>query len=323
TELRAEKQGLRMGFAGSSTILDKYFRENEKVNGTERSAVYAEDEEVYERFREKNVFLTKDYEELLDQCEAVYIVSPPAKHYAMIRRAIEKKKHVLCESPITVCREQTAELTELAARNGVVLMEAIKTAYATAYDRLLLLVKSGKIGRVVSVDATCTSIRSYRSEPTENWNSICAWGPTAMLPIFQILGTGFDEKRIRTLLTDAHHNDAFTRIDFTYPGAVASMKVGQGVKSEGDLVISGTEGYIYVPAPWWKTDYFEVRYENAENNQRYFYQLEGEGISFTILSFLRAIESGQSRSYIAEEITAAISGVIEDFYAEKDTIVLK
>ena len=38
-------------------------------------------------------------------------------------------------------------------------MEAIKTAYNTAFSRLVLLAKSGKIGDVVSVDATCTSLK--------------------------------------------------------------------------------------------------------------------------------------------------------------------
>ncbi len=56
--------------------------------------------------------------------------------------------------------------------------------------------------------------------------------------------------------------DAFTKIDFTYDDAVASIKVAKAAKSEGELVVTGTKGYIYVPAPWWKTDYFEVRYEN-------------------------------------------------------------
>ncbi len=49
------------------------------------------------------------------------------------------------------------------------------------------------------------------------------------------------------------------------------MKVGTGVKSEGELIVSGTKGYVYIPAPWWKTDYFEVRYGNAEDNRRYFF----------------------------------------------------
>ena len=56
-------------------------------------------------------------------------------------------------------------------------------------------------------------------------------------------------------------------------------------------MISGTKGYVYVPAPWWKTDYFEIRYENNEDNKRYFYQLDGEGIRNEIVTFVRAIYS--------------------------------
>jgi hypothetical protein len=94
---------------------------------------------------------------------------------------------------------------------------------------------------------------------------------------------------------------------------VASVKVAKGAKAEGELVIAGTQGYIYVPAPWWKTDYFEVRYEKQEDNKRFFYQLDGEGIRYEIVAFAKAIESGKDMSYVSKEISEAISGVIEDF----------
>ena len=85
--------------------------------------------------------------------------------------------------------------------------------------------------------------------------------------------------------------DAFARICFQYPSGVATVTVAKGAKSEGQLVITGTKGYIYVPAPWWKTDYFELRYENLEDNKRFFYQLDGEGIRYEIVAFAKAIES--------------------------------
>ena len=66
------------------------------------------------------------------------------------------------------------------------------------------------------------------------------------------------------------NSDEFTRINFVYNNATASATVASGVKSEGDLRISGTKGYIYVPSPWWKTDYFEIRYEDSQQNRRYF-----------------------------------------------------
>lgn len=103
------------------------------------------------------------------------------------------------------------------------------------------------------------------------WNSISAWGPTALLPIFQLLGTAYSDARVVTHYLDKEKQfDGFTKIDFVYPEAVASIKVAKAAKSEGELIITGTKGYVYVPAPWWKTDYFEIRYENPSDNKRAF-----------------------------------------------------
>ena len=82
---------------------------------------------------------------------------------------------------------------------------------------------------------------------------------------------------------------------------------------EGNLIVSGTKGYIYVPAPWWKTDYFEVRYENSNENKRYFYQLEGEGIRYELVTFSRAIEKNTRNYNIEYETSLAISKIIEDY----------
>ena len=190
---------------------------------------------------------------------------------------------------------------------------------------MLLLAESGIVGKIVSVDATCTSLRDKgleeESDDSRTWNSISAWGPTALLPIFQLLGTQYSKKEIVTHLTnDKNKYDTFTKIDFVYPDSVASIKVGKGVKSEGELIVSGTNGYIYVPAPWWKTDYFEIRYENPNNNKRYFYQLDGEGIRYEIVSFVRAITTGKDNSYVENNVSEEIIRIIEDFNCEKDLI---
>ena len=191
-------------------------------------------------------------------------------------------------------------------------MEGIKTAYSTAYSRLLLLAKSGEIGKIVSVDATCTSMRDDLDSLENKWNSISAWGPTALLPIFQLLGTNYTDKKIISHYIDNDKMfDGFTKIDFIYPDSVASIKVAKTAKSEGELIITGTKGYIYVPAPWWKTDYFEIRYEDPTENKRYFYKLDGEGIRYEIVAFNRSIESGKNYSYIDSKISIAISEIIE------------
>ena len=203
-------------------------------------------------------------------------------------------------------------------------MEGIKTAYSTAYYRLLLLAKSGQIGKIVSVDATCTRLaedRSRRSGAAEpQLEQPLRLGPDGDAAGLQLLGTEWKEKQIISHFSDADPAyDVFSRINFVYPEATASIKVGKGVKAEGDLIVSGTRGYIYVPAPWWKTDYFEIRYENPAENRRYFYQLDGEGIRYEIVAFLKSIEKGRSSSYVEEEVSEAIAGVMEDFYSRRDT----
>lgn len=312
SEIRGESP-IKIGLVGSSAFLDKVTRECGYVNDLELIGVCT-DETVSPTLQQLPL-TTRSYNFLLDNVDAVYIFSYPGLHYEEIRKALERGKHVLCESLFALTRAECEELMGLAEKKGLVLMSAIKTAYSTAYWRLLLLVKSGVIGTVISVDSTCTSldgIEDGRTDYKNSWNSLTKWGSTALLPVFQLLGTDYKECQIISKLADSQY-DMFTKIDFVYRNAVASIKVGRGAKSEGELIISGTTGYIYVPAPWWKTDYFEVRYENPTDNKRYFYQLEGEGIRYELVSFSKAIKKGKVMSNIDDAINSAISSVVEQF----------
>lgn len=319
SELREKKRQIRLGLVGESLLLDKFEKESHYVNGIVVSGIYTGNEDFLPDSVKFSYTRFETYEELLKYSDAVYIVSHPTKHYEQVKKAILSGKHVLCESPMAMSREECEEVYELAEKKGCILMEAIKTAYSTAYCRLLLLAKSGVIGEVVSVDSVCTSLRDINSlnplDISNEWNSICYWGPNAMLPIFQLLGSQYAERSIAAHFADeAKKFDTFTKIDFIYHNAVASLKVGNGVKSEGELVISGTKGYIYVPAPWWKTDYFEIRYENPNDNKRYFYQLDGEGIRYEIVAFVKSIEMGKINSYIDKDVSLSIAGIVGDLY---------
>lgn len=319
--IRSKNKELSLGLVGESEVLYKFAKESEYVNGLKLTGICTENEELIScRFHNLEC-ITKDYSRLLECVDAVYIVSHPVRHYEQIKEALQKGKHVLCESPIALDISQCKELFELADRNHCIIQEALKTAYSMAYSRMLLQAKSGMIGDIIAIDATCTSLRKVnyqdKDELLTTWNSICCWGPTAMLPIFQLLGTAYKEKHIVSRITNEQY-DTFTKIDFLYPHSVATMKVGKGVKSEGELIISGTRGYIYVPAPWWKTDYFEIRYENSEDNKRFFYQLDGEGIRYEIVAFVNAIGLGKNNLYIERKISEEITSVLEDYYMKRN-----
>lgn len=325
SEIRSEKRELRLGLIGNVPYLNKFYRESQFVNGIKVTGLFTNNISLLSKELAETVQKTESLEELIEMCDALYFVTSPVERYDDIKKALNSGKHVLCESPICISLSEWKELKELANKKNCVLMDAIRTAYATAFSRLLVLVKSGKIGEVVSVDATCTSLRTFGSdkddELNKGWNSICTWGPAALLPIFYLLGVSYNQKTISSRIVGKHY-DTFTKVAFTFPHAVASIKVGQGVKSEGELIISGTKGYVYVPAPWWKTDFFELRYENPADNKRYFYQLDGEGIRNELVAFLKSISMGIECQKVDDPISSAIVKIMDDYYHSEDIIYI-
>ena len=321
SDLRSKRRNINLGLIGDGSVLKKFYYESKFVNGIDVHAVRINRENEIEYYENEDLILTKSYDELLELVDAVFIVSHPSKHYTHIKKALNLGKHVLCESPITLSEDEFIELEQLAVKNKLILMDSIKTAYSTAYYRLLLLLKGGAIGDIYSVDATCTSLREFDHN---SWNSITYWAPTALLPIFQILGVNYKNKTINSLLLDKNKNfDLFTKIDFQYDNAVASIKVANNVKSEGELIISGSLGYAYIPAPWWKTDYFELRYENQEDNKKYFYQLDGEGIRYELIAFAKSIELSKNNTYIDSCVSKAICKIMEDFENKDINVINK
>lgn len=314
SDIRAEMSSLRMGMVGYAPFLTKFYNEAKFVNAVDIVSICVPDDGVLSELKD-NIHYTTIFEQMLSKVDAVYIHAHPSQHYEMSKMALNQGKHVLCESPLAMTSDQCKELFSLAEEKGLILMEATRTAYITAYARMLLLLKGGKIGNIVSVDATCTSLRS--SEKVGNnkqWGSLAAWGPTTLLPVFQVLGTNYVSKNVFTIHDGEY--DSFTKINFTYDNATATIKVGTGVKSEGELIISGTKGYVYVPAPWWKTDYFEIRYENPADNKRYFYQVDGEGIRYELVALVSAIRNHIPDYYINRKISLAITTIMQDYMKE-------
>ena len=325
SELRQNRRSVSLGLVGEADFLNKIEKESRFVNGLHVTGICTRSLSRLSEGIRGLEFVTEDYEELLEKVDAVYLRSQPEEHYEQAKLALERGKHVLCEAPLALSEAQCLQLQELAKEKGLVLMDAIKTAYATAYARMLLLLKSGRIGKVVSVDATCTSLRAPEEleadDLSRHWDNVYEWGTTALLPVLQLLGGDYRSKTCAVRWYDAEkQHDSFLKADFLYPNAVATVKAGTGVKSEGELVITGTDAYIYVPSPWWKTDYFEIRDERPSENRRYFYQLDGEGIRYEIVAFARSVETGRRGYAIDRSTSAAICRFMEDFRTGKDLV---
>lgn len=295
TMLRAaDTTDVKVGMIGCGRIAKRFPKEADVVNGLKIVATYDINQEASEKIASEieECKICTSVEELYEHVDAVYIATPHLSHYDYIKAAINAGKHVLVETPMVLNGEQAKELFALAEEKGVILMEANKTAHCPAFNHLMVMIKSGVIGEVVDIEASESklwsddmSLREF--DPEQAGGSLYELGSYTLLPIIKLMGCKYENLNIYSRMKDGV--DMFTRGVFRYPHATCSFKVGMGVKTEGNLVISGTKGYAYVPAPWWKTDYFELRYEDQNKNQKYFYKWDGEGLRYEIQEFISCI----------------------------------
>lgn len=295
TMLRAETTtDIKVGIIGCGRIAKRFPKEADVVNGLKIVATYDTNMDAANAVASgiEECRVCSSANELYEQVDAVYVATPHLSHYQYIKEAINTGKHVLVETPMVLNGEQAKELFELAEQKGVILMEANKTAHCPAFNHLMVMIKSGVIGEVVDIEASESklwsddmSLREF--DPQQAGGSFYELGSYTLLPIIKLMGCQYENLNIYSRMKDGV--DMFTRGVFRYPHATCSFKVGMGVKTEGSLVISGTKGYAYVPAPWWKTDYFELRYEDQNKNQKYFYKWDGEGLRYEIQEFISCV----------------------------------
>ena len=294
TQLRQERPSVNIGIIGTGSIASRFVPESENINSAVITAAYNPNKKDCTSFCEKHKIpiAAKDLNELYANCNAIYIASPHYTHYEYAKSALMSGKHVLCETPLVFKKSEAEELYSIADAKGVVLNVALKTAFCPAFGHLFSLLKSGIIGEIVEVNASVTTLID---ENSKKLNSKCFGGSMSenacfpLLPIFKFLGTDF--RNINFYSKMKNGVDMFTKAVFRYDHAVASFQVGLGVKTEGSMTIAGSKGYVYVPAPWWKTDYFEVRYEDQNQNKKYFYPYVGEGLRYEIKDFVASILS--------------------------------
>ena len=294
TMLREEMQeDIHIGIVGAGRIAQRFAPESEVVSAAKVVSVYDINKDVACAFAEKHKIesIAESYDELLKGVDAVYIATPHLSHYELTKKALEAGKHVLCETPLVLNGDEARELFKLAEEKGVVLMEANKTAHSPAFNHLVTMIKSGQIGDVVDINASESKLWGDKFtrelDAEQAGGSMFEMGSYPLLPIIKLMGTDYTNINLYSKMQNGV--DVYTRGVMQYPHGICSFQLGLGVKTEGNLVISGTKGYAYVPSPWWLTDYYEFRFEDQNQNKKFFYKWDGAGLRYEIQEFISCI----------------------------------
>lgn len=325
TELRNEQNTiLKLGVVGNGRIAKRFIKESKYVSGIDIDYIYGRNPQKLEQlcndFGLEKYFT--DYSEFLKNVDAVYIALPHTMHYEYTKNALLAGKHVLCEKPITLIEKETDELFKIAKDKGLILQEAIKTVYSPCFDKLISIAQSGIIGTIRDIDATFTKLLTDKTlrefNPELGGGSLTELGSYPLCIITKLLGTQPDKIEYTTMIDPETGVDLMTKAAIIYEKAIGIANVGIGVKKEGDCVISGTDGYIYIPAPWWKTEYFEVRFEDLNKTQKIFTKFDGDGLRYELAEFLKSINTKTKTYKLTDEESIFISRIIEEFNKQKE-----
>lgn len=319
TQLREESEEMvRIGIIGTGRIAQRFATEVNFVNGVQVSSVYDADNKIALQFALEHQIgsVCPDVPKLYDSVDAVYVATPHLSHYSYIMEALHQGKHVLCETPMVLSAAQAKEAFALAEEKGLILMEANKTAHSPAFNRLLVMIKSGVIGEVVDVEASLSKLWNNPAlrefDATQAGGSMYELGSYPLLPIIRLLGTDFKNVSFYSRWKDGV--DIYTKGTIHYDKALCTFKVGLGIKTEGNLIISGTKGYAYVPSPWWKTDYFELRYEDQNENKKFFYKWDGAGLRYEIQEFASCVINKRfSSARLRRHESVAMAAIMQQF----------
>jgi len=318
TLLREKIKKVKVGIIGTGRIANRFCKEAVFVDSMEIISVLSLSEKSVKNFiKEHNILygFTDINEFLSSDIDAVYIASPSEFHYEQIKTALKNGKHVLCEKPIVIEKNQLNELLKLANKNNLILLEALKTAFFPAFNKLLDEVDTGIIGDIKEVRATFTKIIDDKSLREWSYPYGGATLELASYPLLlaqKILGSPniinfYDQKENKV--------DSSNRIICQYEnGAISISTVAIGMKSEGDAVISGTKGYIYIPAPWWLTKTFIVKFEDIHKEYSFNYELQGDGLRYEISEFISLITREKNKTEkITNDDMLGINNILSEY----------
>ena len=300
TLLRKKRfKSVKLGIVGLGRDTDRFLKESEFVSNIIPYSIFDNDINAVESFiKGTDIEYGYDkYQDFLDSTiDAVYITSFLENHYHQITMALKADKHVLCENPLVIKERELEELFSLAKEKNKLLLVALKTAFAPAFNQLLKELKTGIIGDIKEVRASFTKLYKDEGYPKEFYQ----YGATNILLSYpslliqKVLGKS-DSIRFFDQKEDGY--DISNRVLTTHKdGAIGLATVGIGMKLESDAVIAGTKGYLYIPAPWWLTKTFHFRFEDTHKSYTFKYEFEGDGLRYMISEFSSLIQRGEIES---------------------------
>lgn len=193
------------------------------------------------------------FQEILDDpaIDAVYISLPHYYHFEWIKKAIKAHKKVLVEKPAVINYQQIQEIKELARKEQVLVMEAMKTRFVPGYkEAKKLLLEHRVIGQIKKIETSfCSEHLEY--DPNSYLFDLKQGGCLWDLGIYNIsyLDDYFDSKISGLDVTYKYHDcgvDSYVFAQVEFEDQIGIVECAMDRKKESQVVFTGDHGKMIV-----------------------------------------------------------------------------
>lgn len=276
------------GIIGLGNIAKKFAADLSLVNDAALMAVASRSLVKAKAFREefKVPYAFDSYEALLDcaEVEVVYIALPHTEHFQWSLKAMERGKHVLCEKPAGIDRDQVEKMIEASKKNKVFFMEALWSRFIPSIQEIKKSVDTGEVGEIVYLHADFAFYGLDRDPKGRLLNPDLAGGSLLDIGIYPVFLAYLILGMPDNIEANAKFLESGTEVQmamvFSYPGAHALLFSGLGTTSPMTATICGTDGTFEIHPRWHETEGFTLTTDGQK--EEFEFPKVGKGYTYEI-----------------------------------------
>ena len=157
---------MNVGVIGAGPWGKNHVRAYTEIEGVSLRAVSDLDEKKLEVAKSKNIPVTKDYRDILNNkdIDAISICVPASLHYKIGKEALEAGKHVLIEKPFVMSSKEGQELIDIAKEKNLILAVGQIFRFDPAIQYIKEEIKKGSFGKIYYISLSRLGLKMPRKD---------------------------------------------------------------------------------------------------------------------------------------------------------------
>ena len=122
--------------------------------------------------KQKGLHLSAEYDNMLHHAgiDAVVLATPHSMHATQVMAAADARKHVYCEKPFTLTKQQAEAAVAAVRKAGITLAVGYNRRFHPEMGKLRDMIRSGELGTILHIESTMTFPNALSINPA-HWRA--------------------------------------------------------------------------------------------------------------------------------------------------------